>query len=138
MNNRVMSALFLACAVLILATGCGPEEFSDGEITSLSLSRSTFTVSETGMTDEFINAEVTFTGFFDPVDADASEIFLQEFNRAAVPRSSEVQGNTLFLNEIATSWLSGLGVGTHNVGATLVTSTGSVTQLDLTTVTITE
>ena len=138
-----MNATTFRLAILMVATlsftftGCGAEEFSDAEITSLTLSRNTFTVSETGMTDEFITATVSYTGFFDPVDPERSEIFLQEFDQAAVPMEKTVDGNTLTLSGIATSWLS-VGAGTHSVGATVATDTESVTQLNLATVTITE
>lgn len=127
---------FIALALLVL-TGCPVDEFSDARITSLTLSRTTFAVSETGMTDEFIDAEVEFEGFIDPVDPDQSNIFLQDFDREAQPASSRVEGNVLFLDDITTSWLN-VGVGEHAVGATLVTPTESVTQLNLVTVTITE
>jgi len=145
MYTKTLRWMALIVVAAVFASGCGAEEFSDAQaeefsdaqITSLTLSRSTFTVSETGMTDEFITAEVSYIGFFDPVDPDRSEIFLQEFDRAADPMSATVDGNTVLLEGIATSWLS-VGAGTHNIGATVTTDSESVTQLNLATVTITE
>lgn len=137
-SKLTASGLLLVVVGVVFLTGCPVDEFSDARISSLTLSRSTFTVSETGMTDEFIDAEVVTAGFIDPVEPDESEIFLQDIDRAAVPMSSSVEGDVLLLNGIATSWLSGLGAGQHQVGATVVTTTESVTQLNLATITITE
>ncbi len=136
-RKMVRGCLPVVLILLTFAMGCGDEQFSDAQITSLTLSRTTFTTSETGMTDEFITATVTFEGFFDEVDPERSEIFLQDFDRAAVPQSATVSGNTLTLTDIATSWLS-VSPGTHSIGATVATPTESVTQLNLATVTITE
>lgn len=133
-------ALFAA-----VSTGCGEDLLENGpEIVSMTISPDEIPSTSTGMTDQFATVTLTVAGFTDPINVDATRVFIEDNGVEAVFGTASMTGNTITLEEIATSWFQGLEPGEYPLGAEVFSVDGdngepteSVSQLGLTTVTIT-
>lgn len=135
---RVLAALFVVGALMVLPSCIGE---GDGlpDIVSLTINPSSIPQSDTGMTDETIDATIVVADFTGQItDAD---IFLQlggGETREAVKDDFVVEGSTIELVGIQKSFFGNLEPGDYQLGATVVSDAGErVQELDLTTVSIT-
>lgn len=111
----------------------------DFEITSVEVTPSTLSQTETGMTDQFFTITIQLTGNVEEVDLEETRVFIQDSRIDAVYQTSSIAADTITLEEIPFSWFQSQPVGTYQIGATVQTISGEpVTQLDLATITITE
>ncbi|MGM0555660.1 MAG: hypothetical protein ACQEVA_04690 [Myxococcota bacterium] len=143
--RRKISLAALIVAMLALTTvisSCVPEAFGPN-ITSATITPSTISESNTGMTDEYFDVTLNTSGF-DGEFQDA-EVFIQ------IPGGSDRPANgsfsTIEPDDISTitsdpqsiplSWFGGLEPGVYNIGATVQTDLEDYTQLDVATVEVT-
>jgi len=139
------SIFLLSFLTLAVGLGCGEDFGSGPEIVSMTISPSTLSVTETGMTDQFFTVTIGISGFTDEIDVEETRVFIQGPDVEAIFQTSSIVGNTITLGNIATGWFQTQPVGTYDIGATVQTVPGDtgqpseqVTQLNLATVTITE
>lgn len=131
-------ALFVAAMLLV---GCGEtlNNSAGPTIESLTLEPNVISLSETGMTDEFITATLVVSGFTDELNLDDTVVFLQDPTRVdAEPGTQTEDGGTIVLGMIAKTWLVGLDAGTYPVGAEVHSATEEVLQQDLAVITVEE
>ena len=130
----LMWGLLLA-AVLGLPSCVGEDPFG-GTIVSMTVNPSTIPEDDTKVSTP-VEVEITVAGLEGQiVEADAF-IQLEGNERVAQKSSFSVQGSTIVLEGIDTTWFTNLAPSDYQIGATVVTDTPeTLQQLDLTTVSI--
>ena len=133
--------------VLLFAVSCLPASASEGQILSVTISPNVIATSDTGMSDEFFTIEIETTGFTDPIDVDETQAYFFDGDEQtdAVYQSARLDGDTIILESIFTSWFGAQPAGSYEIGVTVNTELGitgrptaSVSEFGLATVTITE
>lgn len=143
MKTGLMLSLALVAA---LTTGCGEDLLDNGpQIVSMTITPDEIPSTSTGMTDQFVTVTLTVSGFTDAINVDATRVFIEDNDVEGVFQTATLSGDTITLDEIATSWFQGLTPGAYPLGAEVFSVDGengepteSVSQLGLATVTITE
>lgn len=108
-------------------------------VESMVITPNQISLSETGMTDEFFNIEMTVTGFDEVIDKNSVTVYRQEPRVDAVPESIIINGNTIKLTRIAKSWFGDVSAaGTYNIGAELSSASQFINEQDLATITVVE
>ena len=132
---KISSIFFI---LLFFLTSC--EDLLVGaRVDSMVISPDQISLSETGMTDEFFNIEITVSGFDEEIDKDSITIYRQDPRVDAVPESISVNGNTIKLTRIAKSWFGNVtAAGTYNIGAELSSESQFINEQDLATITVVE
>ncbi len=131
---KFLSIFFL----LILLTSC--EDLVLGaQVDSMVISPNRISLSETGMTDEFFNIEITVSGFNEAIDKDSITVYRQDPRVNAVAESTVVDGNTIRLNRIAKSWFGDVSsAGSFDIGVELSSESQFINEQDLATIVVVE
>ena len=119
-------ALFALLALVVGGLGActGLEDDLGGAtIESLTIDPDTIPLSDTGMSDEYFTATLNVSGFTEPIDPEATTVFVEANGEEieAVPQDIQISGNTIILDQIQTGWVGSLEPGTYQVGATVQT-----------------
>ncbi len=131
-----ISSIFLL--LIFLLTSC--EDLVVGaQVDAMVITPAQISLSETGMTDEFFNVEITVSGFDEAIDKNSVTIYRQDPRVDAVPESISVNGNTIKLTRIAKSWFGSVeSAGEYSIGAELSSESQSINEQDLATITVVE
>ena len=128
------SALTLA---LLFSSSCVPLDDGSPQISTITISPSTFSKSSTGMTDEFITVTIVTANFTEPLE-DVT-VTIQDLNREVIFNTApEINGDTI-IKRTPLAQFSDLDVGEHAISATAFSQDDLQTagELNLTTITVT-
>ena len=128
----------LLIAVLFLSA-CGEDLLGGAAIDSLIIDPDVVGVNtDGGMTDEFITATLTVSGFEDEILPEETLVFIQEPQVDAIAGETTMTGSVITLSKIQKTWIGGLEPGIYDVGAEVRSATETVLQRNLATITIEE
>ncbi len=136
--TRMTRPLFLGAALaMVLGNTSCIDAASDPDIVSVTVSPNTVPRSSTGMTDEFFTVTIVTSGFTSPPTG--ATVAIQELDPKleAQPGATEINGDTITLQEIPKSWFGGLEEGTYNIETTVTSDLTDLTQSNTATVTVT-
>ena len=136
--QRVSAIGFLALFVVL--TGCGEDFTASGpQVDSITIDPTTITTSQQGMTDEFFTVTVQLSGFTEPIDIEASEVFYVDASGQEVPSNSMMRSIdgadangvcadvcTVSFDRIFLNWFAGTPASEtpYDIGAEIVSEPG--------------
>ena len=130
---KILALLWIMAVTSLMGLSCGPE-FIEPTVISMDIQPDTFSLDDTGMTDQFIDIQLQVANFSQ--EPNMVQVFLQDPNRIANPMDVVFQGNTIILEDIQRTWLEDLSQGVYSVGAKVSSPVEETVVEDIGTITI--